>query len=114
MSEFESKFNPGFEFLDDPEIRDLQALLDDHISNLVSQQGRNTARNEFPHKLRQVAISVRSSPRRVKFLMQFLQSSIRMNNAGGIGKDIRNPIIAAINEVNKSLVEQYPDIFQQL
>jgi len=113
MGESESKFSPGYEFMDDPEIKGLQLALDEYVSTGDSQ-AMAEARKSFPAKLDLAVKSCSGSAERAKLLMNFLQVNTRMNYAGGIGKDINNPVVGSIAKAISFLVKKFPDIFRNL
>ncbi|MBI5530645.1 MAG: hypothetical protein HY918_04055 [Candidatus Doudnabacteria bacterium] len=102
MNENESKFNPGYEYMADSEIRALQICLDSCWSGR-SQEERDEARVKFPELIKSAVSSCKSNPVRKEMLTQFLDTNIAINYAGGVGKDLNNPIIKAIAQANNEL-----------
>jgi hypothetical protein len=113
MENSESKFTPEYEFMDDPEIKSLQLALDQYIT-AINEHPRNEAKKLFTDKLKLAIKNCSDSSERIRLLIKFLQVNIRINYAGGIGKDINNPVIKSISEANEFLANKYPEIFKTL
>jgi hypothetical protein len=111
MNKSESRFSPEYEFMNDLELKELQFCLDGYVSARNPQE-RESAKNRFPILLQQVYQSCKSSPDRIRLLALFIQKNIMVNYSGGIGKDMNNPVIKAISDVNNSLAENYKDIWE--
>jgi hypothetical protein len=110
MPELESKFNPGYEYLNDSQLKSLQLCLDVYVSGRTKKEMAD-ARKKFPRMLREAVEACSGSEERILLLIQFLRLNIKMNYAGGIGKDINNPVIAAISRANAGLAKKYPNLF---
>lgn len=95
----------------DPELLELQLCLDAYVT-AEGAEGRVKVRQEFPRLLRNALEGVRNDPRRAALLFKFLQVNIKMNYAGGIGKDMNNPVIKAIDRANNRLAKLYPHLYQ--
>jgi hypothetical protein len=109
MSEFKGKFNPGYEYLEDNEIRELQLLLDDCWTSLDPVKAK-AARQNFPGKIRGVVASCLISEDRARLLFNCLQKNISINYAGGVGKDFQNPVIISIKKAVGDLLKKYPEL----
>jgi hypothetical protein len=108
MSELRSKFNQEYRFLEDPEIFSLQSIFDECYSDRdVAVQQK--ARIDFVEKLKEAFNSCVSDARRSELLHLFLQSNIRFLWAGGIGKDLNNPVVMEINNSIEKLQKIYPN-----
>jgi hypothetical protein len=111
------QFNPGYEFLNDQEIKKIQKFLDDSYFSVNTKEKRDDALKNFEKEMEKLTGNLptiaKNNPFKLSQILLFVRTNMRILDKGGmnIGRSQQDNILV---KMNKYFIENYKDLWNEI
>jgi hypothetical protein len=111
------KFTPEWEFLNDPEIKQIQIFLDESFFSTKKKEERDAALKYFEEGMEKLMGNLptiaKSNPNRLGQILLFVRTNMRILDKGGMstGRSQQHNVLV---KINKCFFDNYKDLWNEI